>query len=163
MKRLNLVSLCGVSWVLLLAAAPPAKARYVDGMTFYAYVRASPVARVDPEGLSTLCGLLTMQCKKSGAQQWRVYGDSKRAELIVPGGSGCVTLLIPKAIFCTGSCKAIKGWVSAGNPAVKILDHEACHACAYEDDGLCAYLETWIPGDLTGYCDKHPIPSTPGW
>jgi len=139
-------------------------AQYSDGMNLYGYVRSSPLVYLDPTGLSVKCGTISMQCK-SGTKTWDVYGCSKRAKFILGGGSGCVTLLIPKAIFCTGPCDAIKGWQSAGNPNVNLLEHEACHACAFEDGGFFDYLGTWIPGDITDpkYCDKHPVPSSPNW
>jgi len=135
----------------------------VDELNLCNYARSSPTLYVDPLGLSTRCGSLSMKCKYKKKKEWPVYGDSERAKFILGGRDGCVTLLMPKAIFCTGSCQAIKGWVSAGNPSVKILDHEACHACAYEDCWLPGYLCSWIPGDLTGHCDRHPIRSTPSW
>jgi len=135
----------------------------VDDLNLYNYARSSPTMYIDPLGLSTKCGTLSMNCKCSGKKEWPVYGDSERAKFIFGGKEGCVTLLVPKAIFCTGSCQAIKGWVSAGNPSVKLLDHEACHACAFEDVWLGGYLWSWIPGDLTGHCDRHPISSTPSW
>ena len=136
--------------------------QYQEGMNLYEYVRSNTVNLVDPFGLSTLCGKLKMNCKCKPVS-WPVYGDSERAKFILAGKEGCVTLLIPKAIFCTGSCKDIKdpSYKSAGG--VQILNHEACHACAYEEGWLFGYTWTWIPGDITGYCDKHAISSTPGW
>lgn len=106
-----------------------------------------------------------MKCN-SGNKSWPVYGNSSTAGLII--GSGCVTLAPPNVaagqekIICSGTCDEIKGWMSAGDPTVKLLDHEACHACAYEDSGKCKYLWTWA-GDMWGYCDKNKITSTPMW
>jgi len=139
-------------------------AQFADGPNLYQYVRSNPIGNLDPTGLSTKCGTISMQCK-SGTKTWDVYGCSKRAKVILGGGNGCVTLLVPKAIFCTGPCQEIKGWPSAGNSNVKLLDHEACHACAFEDKGLLEYLGTWIPGDVTDpkYCDEHPVFSTCNW
>jgi len=135
--------------------------QYADGMNLYAYVCSSSPNYVDPTGLSTKCGSLTMKCK-SGNKQWPVYGNSRRAKFILGGRDGCVTLLIPKAIFCTGSCSEIKDWRSGGDTSVKILEHEACHACAHEDP-CDSYFLSWIPGDLTGHCDRNKKNVTPGW
>jgi len=121
----------------------------------------APVDSIDPFGLSTKRGSLTMNCKK-GPVRWPVYGDSKRARVILGGREGCVTLLVPKGVFWTASCQAVKGWVSPGSPNARILNHEACHACAHEDPWDCCFL-TWIPGGLTGHCHRHPIHPRPGW
>ena len=137
-------------------------AQFADGPNLYQYVRSNPIGNLDPTGLSTKCGTAYLSCK-TGVKPWDVYGCSNRAKFILGGGSGCVTLLLPKAIFCTGTCDEIKGWRSAGNSSVKILEHEACHACAFEDKGLLEYLRTWIPGDLTGYCDRNKKAVTYGW
>ena len=135
--------------------------QYADGINIYTYARLSPLMYVDREGLSTQCGQMGMTCK-SGNKQWPVYGKSGRAKAILGGKEGCVTLLVPKAIFCTGSCSDIKDWNSAGDPSVKILEHEACHACAHEDP-CDSYFLSWIPGDLTGHCDRNKKTVTPGW
>jgi hypothetical protein len=34
--------------------------------------------------------------------------------------------------------------------------------CAHEDP-CDSYLLSWIPGDITGHCNRHRVPSTPGW
>lgn len=138
-------------------------AQYIDGMDLYCYARSSPLVHVDPQGLSVPCGQLTMSWKK-GPTQWPVYGNSARAKVIAGGGKGCVTLLSPKGIYCTYSCDEIKSKLTyPPGPRVPLLNHEACHACAFEDCGLSQYLKTWIPGDLTGYCSDNPVSSTPGW
>jgi hypothetical protein len=144
--------------------SPNPMAQFADGPNLYQYVRSNPIGNLDPTGLSTKCGTAYLSCK-TGVKPWDVYGCSNRAKLILGGERGCVTLLLPKAIFCTGSCEDIKGWRSAGNPSIKLLDHEACHACAFEDKGLLEYLRTWIPGDIESpkYCDRHPITSTCNW
>jgi RHS repeat-associated protein len=130
------------------------------GKNLYGYVLNDPIASIDPYGQSTFCGNLSMPCNK-GSANWPVYGNSDRAKFIIPQGYvGCVTLLVPKGIYCTGSCEEIKTWEPGG---VNILDHEACHACAFEDGGLPCYLYTWIPGDLTGYCDKNAKKTKPSW
>jgi hypothetical protein len=133
----------------------------LEEMNLYTYAHSSPTVYIDPLGLSTRCGPLTMKCKCKN-KDWTVYGDSERAKFILGGKDGCVTLLVPKGIFCTGSCKDVKDWRSAGDPSVKILEHEACHACAHEDP-WDSYFLSWIPGDLTGHCDRHKISVTPGW
>ena len=142
----------------------PSPMPHPDGPNLYQYVRSNPIGNLDPTGLSTKCGTLYLTCK-TGVKPWDVYGCSNRAKWILGGERGCVTLLLPKAIFCTGSCEDIKGWVSTGNPSIKLLDHEACHACAFEDKGLLEYLRTWIPGDIESpkYCDRHPMSSTCNW
>ena len=63
----------------------------------------------------TPCGNLTIQCD-SGPKSWPVYGDSDKAGGILRpiGGSGCVTLVGPNRIICTGGCQAIKKWGSGG-------------------------------------------------
>ena len=129
---------------------------YQDGLNLYECFRSSPVVNLDPQGLSTRCGSATCKCG-SGDKGWAVHGDSARAKLILLGGDGCVTLLIPKGIFCTGSCDAIKGWKTAGG--VSILEHECCHACDFEDVGLCKYLL----GALFDTCDDRPKGATPDW
>jgi hypothetical protein len=140
-------------------------AQYTDGMSLYGYARSVPVMYVDPEGLrSTACGTVMMPCK-SGFAQWPVFGESDRAKWIVPGGQGCVTLLSPtKGIYCTFKCKDIQRvYTGPPGPSVPILDHEACHACAYQDGGLSSYLGTWIPGDLNGCCNYHSVPAATDW
>ena len=44
---------------------------------------------------------------------------------------------------CSGTCAQIKTGGQAATAAFPLLDHEACHACAYEDSGQCGYLYTW--------------------
>jgi RHS repeat-associated protein len=104
------------------------------------------------------CGQLQMKCC-SGVYQWPVYGDSTTAALIVPGGSGCVTLTDPPRISCSGGCSAIKTWQAHGTPAVPLLSHEACHACAYEDSGGAAYWQTAV----IDQCNANARPATPLW
>lgn len=133
----------------------------IDEINLYNYARSSPLVYIDSLGLSTKCGPLTMKCKK-GPVQWPVYGNSGRAKHIFSKGGGCVTLLFPKGIYCSGSCSQIKEWNSSGDPTVKILEHEACHACAHEDP-CDSYFLSWIPGDLTGHCNRHKRSATPGW
>ena len=149
---------------------------YRGGINLYGYVGSSPVSRNDWSGLAPLtprpdepgmpapprgnyCGQLSMRCK-TGVKLWPVYGNSTAAGVII--GTGCVTLIEPNRIICSGGCSAIKTWVSAGAPLVPLLDHEACHACAFEDSGKCKYWYTAL-ADVWGYCDTNSIISTPLW
>jgi hypothetical protein len=118
-------------------------------------------------GRSTYCGILNFTCPDSGKTYgWPVYGNSEEAQAITQliGPNACATLFFPqRRIVCTGDCDKIKGWISAGWPYPVLLNHEACHACAYETHGPWGWCKSWIPGDLTGYCDKHSVPSIPLW
>jgi YD repeat-containing protein len=124
-----------------------------DGLNTYSFARSSPVSRRDPFGLSASCGKVSCLCTQSGTSRVTVHEDSDRARSILylqpPIGpkDGCVTLLIPHGIFCTGSCAEIKDWEAA--PGVPILSHECCHECDYQDGGLCKYLDGAINDDCS--------------
>ncbi len=151
----NVLGVCQVSEPTVIVQTGFTRA-YDDGLNIYVYTRSSPLSFNDSFGLSTECGGgVTCGCD-GGPKNWPVKGDSNRAKLILIG-DGCVVLAGSKEIVCTGSCSDIKTWVTAGpGPSVPILEHECCHACALEDGGWCAYLATWIPGDLTGHCNRNP-------
>ena len=147
---------------------------YVDGMNLYrayfvpTYVDPTgqlmrhdkptiPIPKPAKKKKRTLCGNLSFTCSDGKTYSWPVYGDSDRAGDII--GRGCVTFVGPSRIECTGSCKAIKSWESAGKVGLLILDHEACHACAYEQCGFWFYMKTAVWDN----CDKYPVSSTPIW
>jgi hypothetical protein len=135
-----------------------AGAEFRDGMTLHEYERSCPLHYLDPEGSSTWCGTTSCACD-TGSSGVATYGDSERARLIVPGGRGCVTLLAPPGIYCTGSCSEIKSWKAADNGNVPILDHECCHWCDYKDHGFCKYLLGIWPDT----CSSRPKTATPMW
>lgn len=114
-------------------------------------------------GKATYCGFVCFSCPNTCRSYcWPVYGASDEAIGII--GSGCVTMPFPeRRIMCSGSCEEIKQFQAGGRPEISIFDHEACHACAYEDEGLWGWFKTWIPGDLFGYCDTHSVPTTRSW
>lgn len=133
-----------------------------DELNLYNYARSSPTVYVDPLGLSSKCRLVLIGCRCSN-KEWPVYEKSERAKAILGGKNGCVTLLSPKGIYCTRSCADIKLATVKGHPNIKALDHEACHACAFEDVWLGGYIYSWIPGDLTGHCNRNAVHATTSW
>lgn len=134
----------------------------------YGYCDNNPINRVDPSGLDAYpagptalgaCGNLEVRCNFGEKYTVPVFPDSSLASTILLGGSGCVTL--PLGIFCTGSCKDIKTWKSSDNPNKSILEHEACHYCALQDYGYCAYLKT--AGGAPDGCVGKELPAKPIW
>jgi hypothetical protein len=148
-----------------------------QGSTFnlYEYVEGRPIVLTDSSGLmpgsyvpgmgvnpaimSTPpppCGDLEVTCK-TGSYTIPVYEESPTASLVI--GNGCVTF--PWGIYCSMSCEDIKNAYSGDNPNRTLLDHEACHACAFLDGGLWAYVGTI--GFAPDPCCGNERPSTPLW
>ncbi|MEZ6084654.1 MAG: RHS repeat-associated core domain-containing protein [Phycisphaerae bacterium] len=126
---------------------------YPDGMNAFEYLKSSPSTHRDSSGLQVVCPQRTCHCSDLGGGQQDIIIDvapqdglAQLLDALFYGGRGVAVSLPGSVVRCSGGCGDCDGQ----------MGHECCHICAAQR-GFFAWLFTWIPGDLNGYCTRNAV------